>query len=239
MQNNKYTILFSLALCLILSVLLSGVYMLLKDQQELNKRIDKQKNILEAAQIKVVSNDEVEEIYTKLVEPLVVSRTTGKIHKKANFEEALEASNNKNNKSDLLPIFRILDSKNQTKSYVYPIVGTGLWSTLFGYLAVTPDGKNIVGITFYKQGETPGLGAEIVQPWFREAFVGKTLYKGDKVEGVIVSKGKAKDSPLYKTDSDRMVDGISGATITGDGVMRMLDLDPEKYAKFFAEKNHD
>ena len=230
MQNNRYTILFSLVLCLVLSVLLSGVYMALKEKQEANKRIDMQKNVLEAALVPVNSNDEVEALFAKRVRELVVSRQ-GKIVAAADFEAAFEG------KSDLLALYRILKPDGKTtSSYVYPIEGKGLWSTLLGFLAVEPNGKTVVGITFYKQGETPGLGAEIVQPWFRKQFAGKELYENGEVVGISVAKGKAADPPKYKTQKTHMVDGISGATITGDGVAKMLDVDPEKYAPFFAQQ---
>lgn len=230
MQNNRYTILFSFVLCFILSVLLSGVYMVLKDKQEANKRIDMQKNVLEAALVPVASNGEVEALFAKRVRSLVVDKH-GDTVKGGNFEAAFEG------KSDHLAIYQILGPEgSKTESYVYPIQGKGLWSTLLGFLAVIPSGKTVVGITFYKQGETPGLGAEIVQSWFRTQFAGKSLYKGGNVVGITVAKGKAADSPKWRTEKNHMVDGISGATITGDGVTKMLDIDPEKYAPFFAKQ---
>lgn len=207
--------------------------MALKDKQDENRRLDMQKNILAAAQISASTNEEVSKLYASRVKPLVVS-SAGSIVTDADFDSVVAGE-----KPGLLPLYKILSENKETSSYVYPVVGTGLWSKLLGYLAVTPNGRDIVGITFYKQGETPGLGAEIVQPWFRDDFIGKSLYKGDKLVGVTVVKGKAKDSSRYKTDSNHLVDGISGATITGDGVTKMLDEDPMKYAPFFSKHGND
>merc|ERR1712164_131084 len=117
---------------------------------------------------------------------------------------------------DALKIYEIKDENNlnKTNAYVYPVLGQGLWSKLFGFLAVDPKGKKIIGITFYKHGETPGLGAEIEKEWFGKNFVGKELYSEDKFVGITVAKGKAKDDIAYKSGPQHVVDGISGATIT-------------------------
>jgi Na+-transporting NADH:ubiquinone oxidoreductase subunit C len=225
-QSNKYTIVFATIVCMILSVMLSVTYMSLKDRQELNRKIDRQKNILISAGIKVNSVDEVSEVYSKRVRPFVINRK-GEV-------ETNKLVDDLDPKKDthLLPIYKILNN-DVVESYVYPAQGVGLWSTLYGYIAVKPNGSTVVGITFYKEGETPGLGAEINKLWFRDNFIGKELNKNDKVVGVRVVKGKAKDQSDYKRDSLHMVDGISGATITGNGVTKMMKDYPVKYAPFF------
>lgn len=229
MQSNKYTIIFATIVCMILSVMLSVTYMSLKERQELNRKIDKQKNILISAGIVVDSVDQVSNIFKKKVKSFVVDKEGNIVVDK--LVDELDPKKD----FHLFPIYKILNN-GIVESYVYPAQGVGLWSTLYGYIAVKPNGSTIVGITFYKEGETPGLGAEINKLWFRDNFVGKEISKNNKVVGVKVVKGRAKDQGAYKTDSLHMVDGISGATITGNGVTKMMKNYPVKYAPFF-QKN--
>jgi Na+-transporting NADH:ubiquinone oxidoreductase subunit C len=111
-------------------------------------------------------------------------------------------------------------------SYAFPVVGQGLWSALYGYLAIESDAITIRGITFYKHGETPGLGGEIEKDWFQKNFVGKKIYsvKDQKLTPIAVVKGKANE--IYKDDPamlENHVDGITAATLTCNGVTDMMD----------------
>jgi Na+-transporting NADH:ubiquinone oxidoreductase subunit C len=153
-------------MCVFISVLLAGTSSVLRERQDYNKKVDIQKNILISAGINVVDVNNVEKMYNNRVMPIHLSRN-GKIIK------------NIDKKQDCLEIFRVCEDndKAKTKAYVYPIKGKGLWSSLYGYLSVNKTGDTIIGITFYKHGETPGLGAEIEQTWFKENFRGKKLYK--------------------------------------------------------------
>lgn len=225
MRSNFYTVTFAFFVCIILSVLLSGTSALLKDQQLANQKIDRQKNILSVAGITAKNSEDVELYFSEKVESFVVNKD-GKAIK--------EESPDKIKDPKLFPVYYIKSDNGSV--YVYPIEGKGLWSTMYGYLAVSSDGREIRGITFYKQGETPGLGAEVEKEWFVKNFVGKKLYDGEKFVGVEVVKGKAKNNSNFKTRKDHMVDGISGATLTCDGVTKMLRLVPKKYEPFFASK---
>lgn len=222
MHSSKYILFFTFCMCVFISVLLAGTSAVLKERQEYNKKIDIQRNILVSAGVNIENTKQVEVAYKKLVTPLNLTEN-GKIIKNE------ETSENK------LEIFRICDENNskKTTAYVYPIKGKGLWSSLYGYLSVNPQGNTVIGITFYKHGETPGLGAEIEKQWFRDNFCGKKLYEGKKLVGIIVAKGKARYNVNYKKYKDYMVDGISGATITSKGVEKMLYQEPLKYHKFF------
>jgi len=231
-RGNRYTILFALSVCVVLSVLLSANYMALKDRQELNRKLDRQKNILIAAGFEPQSQEEVQGLFDTRVKAMVVD-ASGEVVL-GRLPDQIDPKAEKN----LLPIYRITkegDAK-ATKTFVYPVSGKGLWSTMYGYLAVSPDGKSVKGLTFYQQGETPGLGAEVEKAWFRDQFVGKKLYDNGKVVGVRVVKGKARDQMDYKTKGEHMVDGISGATITCNGVSKMMKVDPKKYSAFFRKR---
>jgi Na+-transporting NADH:ubiquinone oxidoreductase subunit C len=223
MHSNKYILGFTVFMCSIISFLLAGTSILLKDKQMYNKKIDMQKNILTAAGIKITDNNKIESIYKKLVTPLKIS-AQGEILPNSSIQNGHEIFRIKN--ANTLKIF----------AYVYPVIGQGLWSTLYGYLSVTPSGNKIIGITFYKHGETPGLGAEIEKIWFRNNFIDKELYKNGTFRGITVAKGQAKNEISYKDNKNHIVDGISGATITSKGVEKMLSKEPLKYHKFFINK---
>ena len=224
MESNKYTVTFATVVCVLLSILLSVTYVSLKDKQEMNRKVDQQKNILIAAGIEVDSNDKVASIFNQNVQSLVIDFKGNII--KGKLIDDIESNSNE------LPIYKIID-QGKVKSYVYPAQGVGLWSTLYGYVAVKPNGSTIIGLTFYKEAETPGLGAEITKPWFRNNFINKEINKGKAIVGITVVKGKARDQVNYKTNKAHMVDGISGATITGNGVTSMMKRYPIKYAPFF------
>lgn len=222
MRSNRYTIVFASVLSMLLSVVLSGVYMALKERQDENRALEKQLSILAAAHITATTNEEAQQLFKNRVAPLIINR----------FGDSVE--NQAADNVETLEIFAIKSGTDQSVTgYVYPVVGAGLWSKLFGYLAVDKSGKNVLGLVFYKQGETPGLGAEIDQPWFTKNFQGKTLFDGEKLVGIKVAKGPAARDPDYKYAQNRMVDGISGATITGNGVSAMLIKEPQRYEPFF------
>ena len=110
--------------------------------------------------------------------------------------------------------------------YAFPISGKGLWSMMYGYLSIDSDLETVAGISFYKHGETPGLGAEIVKSWFSSQFSGKKLY----------ADGRPTDFRVLKPGSvldQSSVDGISGSTITSKGVEALIKRDAATYADYF------
>ncbi|MCB0770162.1 MAG: NADH:ubiquinone reductase (Na(+)-transporting) subunit C, partial [Flavobacteriales bacterium] len=113
------------------------------------------------------------------------------------------------------PVYKA--QKDGQMLYVLPMMGTGLWGPVWGYLSVKDDGRTINGSTFDHKGETPGLGAEIATPIFEEPFEGKTFTDEEGAyTGIKVYKGGAG------TTDPHGVDGISGGTITSQGVDEML-----------------
>jgi Na+-transporting NADH:ubiquinone oxidoreductase subunit C len=122
-----------------------------------------------------------------------------------------------NNKSD----------KQSVEGYVFPINGMGLWDAIYGYLAIKPDGDTVIGISWYDQKETPGLGANIAEPEWQSQFPGKVIFqespngKTDFAKaplGIIVVKGKVNEVLGSSPKSHSAVDGMAGATLTGNGV---------------------
>lgn len=117
---------------------------------------------------------------------------------------------------------------SNVQGYVIPVNGFGLWDAIYGYLALKPDGDTIIGVTWYDQKETPGLGANIADPAWQSLFPGKLVFQVSgtgKMDyktaplGIIVVKGKVSDVFGDSPKAKSAVDGMAGATLTGNGVM--------------------
>ena len=125
----------------------------------------------------------------------------------------------------MLPVF-IASLENGSNAYVAPLRGKGLWGPIWGYLALDADASTIYGVDFGHDSETPGLGAEITHEPFRKQFEGKHLFKNDEFKSIaVVKKGKSVSEKDY-------VDGISGGTITSQGVGAMLYDNVGEYKNF-------
>jgi len=228
-NENLYIFGYAGAVCLVCSLLLSLAATQLQPLQTANVQFDIQKNIMAALGIvdptKSYTKDDLKTAFQSVRG--VVIDSEGNLVEGADpqtlSEKDLETK---------FPLFqKIVDGK--VAGYAFPIVGKGLWSTLKGYLALDADTVTVKGITFYQHGETPGLGAEIEQTWFTNNFKGKRVRDNlGKLVGVTVVKGKASESgrPV-----EHAVDGISGATITSDGVSKMFMVGLVKYDKFFSK----
>lgn len=205
MREDTRTLVFAAVVCIGCSLLLSGTAAGLKSRQQDNEAFDVKRNIVKAFGLDVSDSKQwprtvIEDTYAKHV----------------NEENA-----------NGLPLYTWTDEGKQNPSkYAFPIEGKGLWGDVFGYIAINDDLESIAGISFYKHGETPGLGAEIEKKWFVSQFVGKKLY----------ANGKALDFSIVKPGSpknDHSVDGISGASLTGQGVEAFLREDSAAYANYF------
>jgi Na+-transporting NADH:ubiquinone oxidoreductase subunit C len=130
-------------------------------------------------------------------------------------------------------VYRRLDSSGaQTEAWCIPISGYGLWSTLYGFLALEPDLNTVKGITFYKHAETPGLGGEVDNVNWQAQWPGKkVLDEHGKLVGVSLKKGFVDDS--IEREKLHQVDGLSGATITSNGVSNFVKADLERYEPYF------
>jgi Na+-transporting NADH:ubiquinone oxidoreductase subunit C len=149
--------------------------------------------------------------------------------KEAAFNVDMKMEMSKPEDKRQLPVF-VAQIDGKTK-YIMALYGKGLWGALWGYISVDEDGNTVYGTDFSHESETPGLGAEIAQKWFRESFSGKHLFQNGEFKSIaIVKRGK--------TVSDReYVDGISGGTITGRGVDHMLYDTLKTYSRFLSNLN--
>jgi len=230
MRSNTYTLVFTSIVTIVLGFFLALAADGLRDLQDLNVENDMRKNILLSLGFKPGAetpwtSDEIQKLFEENIEALVLDASgqrTEKDPKEIDTEKDLE----------FLPIY-LKKVGDDVGGYAIPIAGKGLWSTLFGYFAIEPDGRTVKGITFYKHGETPGLGGEVDKAWFQQNFIGKRFVdENDQLLGIHVIKGKVQsdDQEAY-----HKVDGISGATMTGKGLEYFLKDDLAKYEPFFKE----
>lgn len=108
----------------------------------------------------------------------------------------------------------VAEVNGQTK-YVFPVYGAGLWGAIWGYVALNDDKDTVYGTYFSHASETPGLGAEIATEWFQNSFINKKVLNAGKVALSVVKNGNAKGNA-------NLVDGVSGGTMTSNGVDAML-----------------
>jgi Na+-transporting NADH:ubiquinone oxidoreductase subunit C len=230
--SNTYIFIFSLVMVVVVALLLSLAAMQLKPFQDKNIEIEKKQNILSSIRIKTTPVDAVD-TYAKYITGSFVVNNKGEKQADADaFTVDLKKELGKPASQRLLPVFvGTLDDK--TNAYVIPVRGKGLWGPIWGYVSLQPDMNTIYGVTFDHQGETPGLGAEIVTEWFQKPFWGKTIFK-DSTQFVsiqVVKGGAHKDDP-------HAVDAISGGTITSKSLQAMLDSCLVQYKPYFIQNRH-
>ncbi len=219
MQKDELnTIKFAAIICLACSMALAGVQSALRGIQDENKRIDQQVNVLKALlpDFDPEGNPLTEEEQIELF-------TEGGILKEHKewislyFENFVETSDVQLAEGKSGTLYSLKKGEDLV-AVAFPAEGKGLWSTVHSYVGLQPDLATIRGVTFFDHGETPGLGGECSKPWFQKNFMGKTLWNAD--EGpltLVVAKGKADASSLTQ------VDGMSGATITGNGIQKFVN----------------
>lgn len=239
MRSNSYTLGFAAVVCVVCSLFVSGAATLFKAKQAENERMDVQKNILRCVGVLEQGSKptakEVAELYETRITEAVIDKDGRIIEGLKPSQLDAESYLKPEGTPEKLPVYIARDSDGRTSAYAFPIAGKGLWSTLYGYLAVEPDAKTVKGITFFKHGETPGLGAEIEQPWFQNNFKGKTIVdESGKPVSIRVVKGKASEA-VAQEELPHAVDGISGATMTSNGVTRLLKTGLGRYEPFFSE----
>lgn len=238
---NTFVVAF--VLCGVCSLIVSASAVGLKPFQEKNKALDVQKNIISAAGIggeDALTAARVEELF-KNIERKLVDLETGEYveegksgikidtydPRKAAKDPKLSVSNAGNAydigmsaREKYAFAYLVKNDKGELTQIVLPIYGKGLWSTMYGFLALEKDLKTVKGLTFYEHGETPGLGGEIENPLWKAMWPGKKIYNGDANDENIAF-GVKKGSP-EGDEKQYLVDGLSGATITSRGVDQLL-----------------
>lgn len=239
-DKNSYTIIFAIAMVLVVGALLAFTASSLRPNIDENKRMEKQQNILYAmgvnenegsGDITFVGTDKVADEFSKYIKKqLIIENGVAKEDDQAYLIDIKkEQAKAKNGETRRLPLF--IGEKDGETFYIAPIRGKGLWDAIWGYMALD---KNMVvqGAFFDHAGETPGLGANIKQRYFMDDFEGEhVLNDAGKFKGITVAKGNA--DPKNEDKDDYEVDALAGATITGDGVSAMIKNDLKLYLPYF------
>ena len=212
-EKNSYTFIFATIMVLIVAALLATTAISLKPHQEKNVALEKKQNILSSIGVDVERNMADKEYSKYIVEELVLNNKGEEIDGIA-FDIDLAKELKKDSKDQLLPLF--IAEKDNSRKYIIPLRGKGLWGPIWGFMALNDDLNTVYGAVFDHKAETPGLGAEINQGFFQDPFVGQNIFKDDNLVSIKVIKGGAPDGDKHG------VDGISGGTITSDGVTDML-----------------
>lgn len=229
-------------LCVVCSLAVSAAAVALRPIQEANQKLDQQKNILDAAGLAIgeygvtagkLSKKQIDELYDQVSEKLVDLQTGEYVTDQdpADWDLKAAATDPKTSIPIVDPEFDLGETSRQAVSKVYfvkrpgsekiqqvvlPVHGKGLWGTLYGYMALKADLNTIQGITFYEHKETPGLGGEVDNPAWKAQWEGRELYNPDGKPAALVFKGPAPAENVYA------VDGLSGATITSNGVTKLV-----------------
>ncbi len=239
-DSTKKTLLVALGVCLVASVFVSTAAVGLKPLQDKNKKLDLLKNILSAGDLYEEGID-IEKTYNEKISSQIINLNNGnRIPEKRydaqcnvdNFSvdemaassewgEDIPATNDIagiKRKPKAMVVYTVKNN-NEIEKYILPIYGKGLWSTLYGFIALDKDLHTIKGFTFYQHGETPGLGGEVDNPNWKEQWIGKQAYDTDGNPIIEVIKGKVdktSDKAIHQ------IDGLSGATLTTRGVNNLV-----------------
>jgi Na+-transporting NADH:ubiquinone oxidoreductase subunit C len=236
-------------LCLVCSIVVSVAAVGLRPAQQVNRALDRQSNILSVAGIDIsnVARRDLAQLYGEKIEARLVDLTTGEFvdGDADNFDIRRAAKDPATSIrlapaddraglrqiSRVMPVFFAKDAEGQVGSIILPISGQGLWSTMHAFVAVAADGETIQGITYYDHGETPGLGGEIGNPVWQALFKGKRLFDQDGMPALRIIKGQAPEGSMHE------IDGLSGATLTGNGVQNTFDfwMGPKGFGPFLAK----
>ncbi len=225
-RSKLYSVVFVLIITVFWGFVLSFAATSLRAPQQANEKLNMRTNILLAVGLmergESLEPEALNQLYDESVESFLVDHEGNVIADSSaegvDLEEELE---NPDRSAWRLPVFVVTEG-GAASVYAVPVFGKGLWSTLYGYLALQDDLDTVRGMTFYKHGETAGLGAEIEQAWFQNNFVGKRIFDGNELRSVRVVKGKVEDVLSSAADHTYAVDGISGASMTGRGVTDLL-----------------
>lgn len=256
MSSNKDsvggTIKVALILCVICSIFISSAAVILKPFQQSNKAMDRNKNILIAAGMfneDINTNADIDTLFAEFT-PRIVDLETGHFaapeqltelnldplnyNQRAAFNdpklsEALEPSRDiaaLKRRERFATVYIVEDANGGIEIMVLPVSGYGLWGTMYGYLALEGDANTVIGIGFYEQKETPGLGGEVTNPRWKALWPGKKIYDTDGDVALSIVKGSG--------EGDYEVDGLAGASLTSRGVDNLIKfwMGPDGFGPF-------
>lgn len=248
-DDPRKIVFVAVALCLICSLVVSSAAVLLGPLQDAEIALDRKQNVLLAAGL--VTDEEVDDIDALFqgIDTRIVDLTTGR------FTDAIDAASFDSREAARDPLLSValadeLDvagigrrelyapvylvrAGDELERIVLPIYGQGLWSTMYGYLAIEADLNTVASIRFYEHAETPGLGDKIEDDDWRATWAGKLIYDDAGIAQLGLIKGVVNPA---SPEAVHQIDGLAGATLTGNGVTNMIRfwLGPDGYGPFLA-----
>lgn len=217
-NSNVYTICYAAVMVIIVAFLLAFVASALKKTQDANVANDTKGQILTALGYDKAAIN-VADVYAEKVQDMVF--VDGELKP---YEGSFNTTYGSLIKNGELHVFTATTAKGE-QAYVIPVVGRGLWGGLWGYIAVNETKDKVLGTYFYHESETAGLGARISEKWFQDQFIGKPIFgEGGEVVLTVVKAGAAH--------AENEVDGVTGATLTSNGVAAMVKDGLTAYKEF-------
>ncbi|MDN3652168.1 Na(+)-translocating NADH-quinone reductase subunit C [Thalassotalea ponticola] len=249
MSNKKETfgktVGFVVAVCLVCAALVSISAVQLKPLQTANKLLDKQTKILEAAGLLEKAGDDVVATYNQFVEAKMIDVATGEyVDGNPNmFDERRDARDPAlsskpendiagiNRRADQQVVYLVKNGAGEIDTVILPIVGSGLWDLMYGFIGLESDLNTVKSVVYSDHKETPGLGAEVMNPKWKALWPGKKLFDENGDVAIRLVKGGAKPGDIHG------VDGLSGATLTSVGVENTIHfwLGDEGYGPYIAK----
>jgi len=231
-ESVTKTFTVALTLCVVCAVVVSSAAVLLRPAQEANKLLDLKTNILASAgllQQGVDVETQFEKISVKLVD-LDTGLYTDSMdadaydQRKASSDPSMSVALSAS--EDMAKIKRranyakvyVVEGEQGLEKIILPIKGYGLWSTLYGFIALESDLETVAGIGFYEHTETPGLGGEVDNPKWKASWIGKRAYVDGDLSLTVI-KGKVD---MSRAGANSQIDGLAGATLTTKGVDNLV-----------------
>ncbi|MEY2970502.1 MAG: hypothetical protein RLZZ599_875 [Bacteroidota bacterium] len=224
-NSNGYTYTFATVMVILVAVLLSAASLGLKSKQENNVKQEKMQSILSSVGVQV-DRSGAEEVYNTVIEKVLTIKGGEVVSedRETGFSIDMATAIKSSNMDREVPLY--VANKDGQTYYIVPLRGKGLWGPVWGFVSLENDGNTVVGANFGHKSETPGLGAEITTPMFTDQFPGKKISEAGMFQSIsVVKKGTS--------NGDYAVDGISGGTITSNGVNDMLSDCLAPYAEYF------
>jgi Na+-transporting NADH:ubiquinone oxidoreductase subunit C len=221
-DSVRNTLTIAVSLSLVCSILVAATAVFLKPVQLQNEEEFRQRIILEVAGLMHADAD-IAALFAG-IEARTVELESGNYVESLSEDdeelnvaipEALDIANIRQ-RAVYAPVYLVRDG-GELQQIILPVHGTGLWSTMYGYLALASDGRTVRGLRFYSHAETPGLGDQIDKAEWQAQWVGKQLYDANGKPRIEVIRGVVQDQ-----ESRFEIDGLSGATLTGRGVSQLV-----------------
>ena len=227
------TLIVAFSLCIVCSIIVSAAAVILQPAQEANKSLDRKRNILAAAGM-LDDSKSVDELFAQ-ISTRVVDLRTGKFTEDVSPDSYDQRKAAKDpSASDALPaaedlakvarrehyavVYLVESAGGDIEKIILPVHGYGLWSTLYGFIALQSDGNTVAGLGFYEHAETPGLGGEVDNPRWKGTWPGKQVYRDGEV-AIALIKGSVDPG---SADAPWQIDGLAGATLTARGVTNLV-----------------